>query len=290
MRVDLRQWQAFVTVAECGNYREAASRLHCTQPALSKQIQTLESQLGTSLLHRGRHGAEPTPQGQRLLRQAKALLAHASSFGQEARAVAAGLAGRLNIGFGLSSFELAPAWVADFAATHPEVRLHLQDQPSAMQEAQLLSGQLQVGFMRRPENGALAWQPLLSDRLVLAVPEKSWQGEGSDAVAQALCQAPLLQMVGRRCPGLSSQIARFLGARQLVGVIQEAEDIQTLVALVAAGLGNAILPASTAFIAGRGVRLCPLEGEHTQWEIGIGWHPDLEDPLTHRFVDRVLAG
>ena len=59
-------------------------------------------------------------------------------------------------------------------------------------------------------------------------------------------------MVGHRCPGLSQQIARFLGANRLSGIIQEAEDIQTLVVLVAAGIGNAIMPRSVGFIAGRG--------------------------------------
>lgn len=288
MRLDLRQLQAFVTVAEAGHYGVAAERLHISQPALTKQIQTLENQLGVSLLLRGRHGAEPSTQGQQLLNRARALLAHAQNFEQETRAISAGLAGRLNIGFGLSTFELAPRYVAQFSRRYTDVHLHLQDMTSALQETQLVSGQLQLGFMRAPTDSGLHWHPLIRDQLVLVVPEHNWRGNDTEAIEQMLAQAPLLQMAGRRCPGLTSQIARFIGARQLSGIIQEAEDIQTLVALVAAGLGNAILQASTAYIATRGVRLCPLQGEHTEWEIGLGWNPAIQDPVRQRFIDLVL--
>ncbi len=88
---------------------------------------------------------------------------------------------------------------------------------------------------------------MLTDRLVLAVPTLMTRPDpAAFDVEQALASQPLLQMVGHRCPGLSQQIAGFLGANRLTGMIQEAEDIQTLVALVAAGIGNAILRAVSA--------------------------------------------
>ena len=110
MRFDLRQLQAFVMLAESANYREAASRLFVTQPALTKQIQGLEQALGSTLFNRGRHGAELTAIGLQLLPQARALVDHGKGFERHALALASGAAGRLNIGFGLSSFALAPPW------------------------------------------------------------------------------------------------------------------------------------------------------------------------------------
>lgn len=290
MKFDLRQLQAFVTVAQTANYRAAAARLFITQPALTKQIQVLEQMLGCTLFHRGRHGAELTAAGRQLLVQANALVEQALEFERHALALAKGMAGQLRIGFGLSSFVLAPALVARFKQQAADVMVHLQDMPSAVQQEMLLSGQLQLGFMRRPQGTSLSEHRLLRDSLVLAVPTHLVGADpASFDVPTALASQPLLQMVGRRCPGLSQQIANFLGANRLTGVIQEAEDIQTLVALVAAGIGNAILPHSVSFIAGPEVTLYPLSGAHSSWEISVVWNPAFVDPLRDRFVALAMA-
>lgn len=290
MKFDLRQLHAFVTLAETANYREAANRLFVTQPALTKQIQGLEQALGSTLFNRGRHGAELTAIGVQLLSQARALVDHGKEFERHALALASGLAGRLKMGFGLSSFVLAPSLVARFKRQAPDVMVHLQDMPSAIQHEMLLSGQLQVGFMRRPQAPQLHEHRLLTDSLVLAVPT---QLIGPDPAAfdveHALVHQPLLQMVGHRCPGLTQQIANYLGANRLTGVIQEAEDIQTLVALVAAGIGNAILPRSVSFIAGPDVTLYPLSGPYSQWEISLVWNATFADPIRDQFLALVKA-
>ncbi|WP_421350142.1 LysR family transcriptional regulator [Aeromonas veronii] len=290
MKFDLRQLQAFVTLADTTNYREAASRLFITQPALTKQIQGLEQTLGCTLFKRGRHGAELTALGAQLLTQASALVEHGREFESHALAVASGVAGRIKIGFGLSSFALAPALVARFKQQVTDVMVHLQDMPSAIQQEQLLSGQLQLGFMRRPQVPQLQEHRLLIDRLVLAVPTRMTEPDPAVFdVQQALTSQPLLQMVGHRCPGLSQQIAGFLGANRLTGMVQEAEDIQTLVALVAAGIGNAILPRSVSFIAGPDVTLYPLSGPSSEWEVSMVWNPDFADPIRDHFVRQVIA-
>ncbi len=290
MKFDLRQLQAFVTLADTANYREAATRLFITQPALTKQIQGLEQALGSTLFNRGRHGAELTAIGAQLLTQASALVEHGKGFERHALALASGVAGRLKIGFGLSSFALAPSLVARFKQQVANVMVHLQDMPSAIQQEQLLSGQLQLGFMRRPDTPQLQEHRLLTDRLVLAVPTRMTTPDPAAFDLQpALASQPLLQMVGHRCPGLSQQIAGFLGANRLTGMIQEAEDIQTLVALVAAGIGNAILPRSVSFIAGPDVTLYPLSGPCSEWEISMVWNPGFADPIRDHFIQLAIA-
>ncbi|MGL5566687.1 MAG: LysR family substrate-binding domain-containing protein, partial [Plesiomonas sp.] len=250
----------------------------------------LEQTLGCTLFKRGRHGAELTALGAQLLTQASALVKHGREFERHALAVASGVAGRLKIGFGLSSFALAPALVARFKQQVTDVMVHLQDMPSAIQQEQLLSGQLQLGFMRRPQMPQLQEHRLLIDRLVLAVPTRMTEPDpAAFDVQQALTSQPLLQMVGHRCPGLSQQIAGFLGANRLTGMVQEAEDIQTLVALVAAGIGNAILPRSVSFIAGPDVTLYPLSGPSSEWEVSMVWNPDFADPIRDHFVRQVIA-
>ena len=250
----------------------------------------LEQALGNTLFNRGRHGAELTAIGAQLLTQASALVEHGKGFERHALALASGVAGRLKIGFGLSSFALAPSLVARFKQQVANVMVHLQDMPSAIQQEQLLSGQLQLGFMRRPDTPQLQEHRLLTDRLVLAVPTRMTTTDpAAFDLQQALASQPLLQMVGHRCPGLSQQIAGFLGANRLTGMIQEAEDIQTLVALVAAGIGNAILPRSVSFIAGPDVTLYPLSGPCSEWEISMVWNPAFADPIRDHFIQLAIA-
>ncbi|MBI3310426.1 MAG: LysR family transcriptional regulator, partial [Serratia liquefaciens] len=236
--MDIRQLRAFVVLAEQGNYRLAAERLCITQPALSKQIQALETLLGARLFNRGRQGAQLTASGQRLYPEAQTLVGQYSQFQQRALRVVQGEAGRLAIGFGLSSFHLAPQLVAAFRLRFPEVAVGLEDLPSERQYQLLLQGELQVGFVRLPVSTPLRASALLSDRLVLAAPSAlALQAETIMAQFNTL---PLLQLTPKRGRGLSDQSLRFIAAHQLApNVVQQAGDIQTLLALVAAGIGVA---------------------------------------------------
>lgn len=102
--MDIKQLRALVALAEQGNYRQAASLLCISQPALSKQIQALEALLDVRLFERGRQGAVLTAGGRRLYPEAQALVEQYQQFQRRARRVALGEAGRLALGFGLSSF------------------------------------------------------------------------------------------------------------------------------------------------------------------------------------------
>lgn len=83
MSLDLRQLRHFVEVAKCRNYAQAAGALGLSQPTLTRSIQALERQLGTRLLDRGRHGAQPTPVGEELLRRSRRLLQDADEAERE---------------------------------------------------------------------------------------------------------------------------------------------------------------------------------------------------------------
>lgn len=262
--MDNRQLRAFVALAELGRYHLAAERLCITQPALSKQIQAIELQLGTRLFERGRQGAQLTANGTALLPRARELLTHYEQFHLYALQVVKGETGRLALGFGLSSFHLAPQRVAAFRQRFPTVVVGLEDLPSERQYQLLLSGGLQAGFVRLPVVAPLQALPLLNDRLVLAAPRTMALQE--ENLLADFHRLPLLQLEPSRGRGLSEQALRFIAAQGLrANVVQQAEDIQTLLALVAAGIGVALLPHSIAFIAPAGVDILPLSGEQTQW-------------------------
>src|SRR4051794_25854294 len=125
--------RAFVAVADHRGFGRAAEHLRVTQPALTKQIQALERELGGVLFTRGRRGAELTSFGATLLPQARALVTEAYEFTQRARRLARGEVGHLTVGFGLSTIDIAPRAVAAFRQQRPEVEVSLEDLPSPVQ-------------------------------------------------------------------------------------------------------------------------------------------------------------
>ena len=286
--MDIRQLRAFVVLAEQGNYRLAAERLCITQPALSKQIQALEALLGARLFNRGRQVAQLTASGQRLYPEAQMLVGQHLQFQQRALQIVQGEAGRLAMGFGLSSFHLAPQLVAAFRQRFPEVAVGLEDLPSERQYQLLLQGELQVGFVRLPVSTPLRAAALLSDRLVLAAPAAL--ALKAETIIGQFNTLPLLQLTPKRGRGLSEQSLRFIAAHQLVpNVVQQAGDIQTLLALVAAGIGVALLPRSVSHIIPVGIDIPPLSGEQTEWQVGIAWNPQQVDVLRDNFIQVALT-
>jgi DNA-binding transcriptional LysR family regulator len=109
--------KAFVTLAEKGNYADAAQTLAVSQPALTKQINLLESTINVALFSRGRQGTSLTAGGKRLLPEAEKVLKQAGLFLQRAEGVAKGEEGMMAVGFGLSSFTFAASlpWGKRFA-------------------------------------------------------------------------------------------------------------------------------------------------------------------------------
>ncbi|MGW7685636.1 LysR family transcriptional regulator [Kribbella sp. NPDC054772] len=278
--MDLRLLRAFVTVARLRNFGAAAAELSTSQPALTKQIQVLERRLGAVLFSRGRNGARLTPAGELLLADALELLARSEAFERRAAQVASGAEGSLAIGFGLSGIELAPRAVALFRSRWPRVTISLTDLPSSVQFERLLAGSLQIGFVRLPVPAGLEHLRLRRDRLALAVPAD--QGLPRDLVGW-IDARPLIRLTPRRGPGLTAQINSLyaeLGCHPQV--LQEADDLQTVLALTAAGAGPAVVPQSAERIAPPEIRLVPLPGRAATWWTGAAWAT--RTPLTERFV------
>ncbi|QLK63625.1 LysR family transcriptional regulator (plasmid) [Enterobacteriaceae bacterium Kacie_13] len=283
--MNLRLLHAFVMLAEKENYADAADALAISQPALTKQINLLESTLSVSLFARGRHGTRLTTGGQLLLPEAKKVLKQNAVFLQHAVQVAKGGEGVIAAGFGLSSFLIAPQCIARFRAEYPGVEFRLEDMPSAHQYDMLHSGELQVGFVRVPPPAPLSYQVLFEDNLVLVVPE-----DNGLSLREWLKKLPLLRLYAERGRGLNAQTDRFLEEnRCFASSTQQAEDIQTIVALVIAGIGVALLPQSVTHIAPPGLKIIPLTGSATRWQVGIAWDAQTTDPVRDNFVKMVTG-
>jgi DNA-binding transcriptional LysR family regulator len=286
--MELKLLRAFLTVAELRHFGHAAEVLCVSQPALSKQIVALEESLGARLFERGRHGAEITTFGAGFLPDAQSLVRDADEIYSRARESSSGTRGYLRVGLGLSTLTLAPQLIAEFRRQCPKVSVTLNDLSSAEQGRRLLAGKLDVGFLRLPADSGLDAFAVLDEALALAVPQHArWKRIPTNL--EELNEQGFIGLARGRGPGLAAQIDRWCSEHGFVPrVTQQADDIQTVLAAVAAGVGAAFLPSRTQYLL-RDARVLPLRGAAAQWQVGLAWQAERDDPVMTRFVEFVRA-
>ncbi|QPB81316.1 LysR family transcriptional regulator [Proteus sp. GOKU] len=285
--MDTRLLNAFVVLAETEHFGEASSKLCISQPALTKQIKTLESQLGVTLFQRGRHGAKLTPEGQYLLSQSQSVLREARILEKQARQLSAPQKVELYAGFGLSSLNFITPLLAKFNHVHPDITVHIDDMPSNTMEDKLLLGELDLAFSRLPVTEPLKSISLVQERLMLAIPTQTIMVlEADDDPLHYFNTLGLIQLSPEKGKKLYQQIHDFLKHHQIKPrVLQQSQDIQTQLALVAAGLGMALVPKSAELICDKQkITLLPLSGLYTQWEIGVIWNNNIQNKDRDIFI------
>jgi DNA-binding transcriptional LysR family regulator len=276
--------RAFVAVADHGTFGAAARALAVTQPALTKQIQALEARIGGAVFRRGRQGAQLTPLGRTLLPDARDAVERLDAFELRARRLTAGGAGRLALGFGLSTIDIAPRAVAEFRRRHPDVGVTLDDMATAVQLERLRRGQLDAGFVRLPVGPDLSVLELGGDELLLAVPAGV---DPEPGVRALVARHGLVSLTHSKGPGLAGQVDHYLKA---VGirprVLQRANDLQTVMALVAGGVGVALVSAGArVVVAPDRVRWLPVDHDAGRWRIGVVWASGEPAPALAAFLE-----
>ncbi|PJC85594.1 LysR family transcriptional regulator [Vibrio sp. HA2012] len=285
--MDLDQLRTFCQLAEDGNYRVASEHLCITQSALTKKIQRLEAHTGLALFDRGRQGACLTQAGRTLLPEARRMLKSLEAFQALTNLVIEGTTGYLNIGFGISSYHLAPRYIAQFKHIFPNIHITLNDMPSHYQTKALLRGELQLGFNRLPVATPLRGVKLSSDHLVVAIHQSRIIDESN--VWDSLLHLDYLRLNPERGQGLSKQIETlFIERNQVLHPVQEADDILTLLALVSANLGFTIVPASVKYITNDNIRFIPLSRSGAVWDIGLIWNENIDNPARDNFIQCIV--
>ena len=280
--LDLRRLQVFAAVAELGSLSAAAVKLSYTQPAVSRQIATLEQEVGARLLERGARGAQLTPAGELLLEHARVLLARAAATKQQLTALVRLEAGLLRLGsFAAANVWLLPAAVAGFSRSHPGVQLTLAGGDAAGATAALERGDLDLALVTDWDLPGGAWPQrierlhLLDDELRVALPPgHPLAGRERVAVADLAAET---WVEGARPDGLGplERCARAAGFHARVGFV--CDDWSGKQALVAAGaavmlLPSLALPAARPELVVRRLEPTPCRGVYAAWP-GAGWRP-----------------
>jgi DNA-binding transcriptional LysR family regulator len=288
--MELRHLRYFVAVGDALNFGRAALALHIAQPPLSRAIRALEEELGTALFRRGARGATLTAAGAALMPEARRLLRDAEALRQNARQYAAGEAGTLAVGFvSTASYNVLPRIVPAFRARRPGVRLALREATSDVQVPALVAGEIDVGFLIAGSvPPSLAYEPLHREPMIVALPaRRRWP---SRVQLRRLAREPFILFPREVAPELHDAIialCRAAGFSPRIG--QEAIQMQTIVSLVAGGMGVALVPASLEHLGRDGVVYRPLAERGPRVEVGLAWRAADDSPLTRAFVAEARA-
>lgn len=261
----LNQLRYFVLLAEELHFRRTAELLGITQAPLSLAIQELERELGGKLFHRTRRRVELTEVGLMLQENARSILARIDRTVDEIRNMLNGEAGMLRIGFTAASSLLSffPSLVHSFRTKYPDIRIILEDMPSASQITALQARELDVGIIRTPPRfkppADIATTLLLTDPLVVAMNSTHHLSSKREIILSDLRDERFIFYPRSYGVGIYDYFIQLCGKRSFVPVIvQEAKEASTIIGLVATGLGIAVVPSSLRYIGIPNVMYVPL--------------------------------
>lgn len=281
MDLDMRRLRYFVALAEELNYRAAAQRLHLAQPVLSRQIKTLERELGAQLFVRDHTGTRLTAAGEQLREDASALLASVDGLRRRVTAVATG--GRtLTVGF-MPGLTITAATRA-FAAAHPDVSVEVLRTDWTDQAGVLHDGRVDVGFVRTPiDLTGLSSVSLFFEPHVALVPAEHPLA-GRDAVDIGDLTGDVLLQSADAIPEWKT----LPGHETHLGPAPAARSVEEKLEWVAGGRGFSALPQSVADYYRRpDIVALPLRDVQPN-EVRLAWLGDRPTPVLVRdFVDVV---
>lgn len=287
-RVELRHLRSFVVAADELHVGRAAARLHLTQPSLSRQIAALERDVGVPLFTRIRRRFGLTPAGEIFLTAAREIVRRADDAARDAQRAHRGELGTLRLRFVQSAtFEALPRLLAAFRAAHPDVTLDVEAMTTIRQVAALRDGQIDIGLLRPPiSEPSLTTRVISRDPLVAVLPAGHPLARRRRLPLAALADEPFVLYTRASGPSVQGAIlGHCIGAGFSPRIIQEAADVQTIVSLVAAGLGVSLLIAPTPPTAERAVAYRPLRDDLPPWELALAWSTDNETPVLSRFLN-----
>jgi DNA-binding transcriptional LysR family regulator len=264
--MDLRQLRYFLAVAEERSVTRAATRLHITQPPLSVQLARLEHELGVALFVRHRRGVDLTEAGSHLVEHARRVLSEVDAAAESVRRTGQGRSGRLTLAFVAAiAWSVLPPLLRRFRATRPGVELRFLEDHTAAVAEHVRSRRADLGLVHLPPGGAasgvgpdLDVAVVRREPLVAVVPRERADDLGSRVDLNRLTTERFL------CPswsGWGGLAPHLLGACRLSGFepeLHEVDLVQSAVALVGAGLGVSVLPASVERVCGPDAVTLPL--------------------------------
>lgn len=293
--MELRHLRYFVAVAEELHFSQAAERLHISPPSLTEQIRNLEQELGAPLLTRTKRNVALTDAGAHFLEEARATLQQAEHAALVARLAGRGEIGQVEIGYASSPAcaGLVTAAMTAYRRTHPQVSLSLSPMKAARQLEQLAEGRLDVGFLRAPARYPVGISAVIIARqpVVIALPSDHKLAENGSISAAMLAEERFLAPTSETEVGLFQHTAAVGQQGKFVArIVDRIPDLLTILTLVAAGVGIAVVPASCSCLQIPGVVYKPLSPQTKQVEFAAAFRRNERAPAVKAFIQQLRAG
>ncbi|WP_072445333.1 MULTISPECIES: LysR family transcriptional regulator [Burkholderia] len=277
--------RSFLVLAATSNFGRAAVVLNLSQPALSRQINRLEEEIGGLLFSRGRRGAQLTELGRIFTVEARQFVEQHDALLERGRQIATGEVGELRIGFGFWAINVVTTSVLRFRHQYPDVRIRLEDLSSADQARGLADGSLDIAFMRLTKDKTLLQYPLAADYPVFVLPRDFPMADRMVSM-KTLYDQPFVLIARDRAPDFhkaAMDLFERYGVRP--NLVQEASEFYSVQALVTAGLGVSLMPASAVKLSIAGLRLRFVAASKQKWELGVAVRREQLPAPAKRFLN-----
>lgn len=289
MMFELGQLRCFVAVVEELHFGRAAERLHMTQPPLSRQIQILEQRVGTQLLNRSNRTVGLTPAGRAFFPEAVSILQRADAAALLARRIAAGGSGSLNIGFtAAAGYSVLPDVLRRIRLRFPDTVISLKELVSTVQLDALNAGEIDIGLNRAiHQHSNLACIPIRSEALLLAIPEREayrWPDDPTLACLDG--QRIIMYSPYDAGPFYQLLMRRFEEEGVVPDIVESVGQMHTMLALVSAGIGAALVSESCLRLQFEGVTYRRLSSEMVSTV--CAYRRDNENPVLRLFARDIL--
>jgi len=291
--MELRHLRYFVAVGDEEHYGRAALRLRVVQPALSRQIQDLEQEVGFKLFERLPRGVKLSPAGKLFLEDARRILQDVNEAAARAARVARGQSGTLRVGFSENASwrGVVPESLRRFREIRPDAELQLQPLPSLEQLEAIRSGRLDAGFVldmpkADPELERLR---VAIQRIELAVPTGHPLTKLKELRLRDLTDASFVWFPRRASPALYDRLMRecFRGGLKSPRIVQDALNEATILSLVATGLGVGWVLGTARWRCPKSVVITSVVDLNVPLLLALAWRKDNKSPLLASFVAEV---
>jgi DNA-binding transcriptional LysR family regulator len=293
--MELRHLRYFVAVGEEQHYGRAARRLRVAQPALSRQIQDLEEELGFKLFERLPRGVKLSTAGKLFLEDARRILQELSEAAVRADRVARGQAGTLRIGFAENASwrGVVPDSFRRFRQQQPDAELQLQPAASLAQLEAIRSDRLDAGFVNfMPKaDPDLDQLPVAINHVELATPKRHPLTKLKILRLRNLTDAPFVWFPRRDSPAFYDQLMRecYRGGLKSPRIVQEGLNEATILSLVATGLGVGWVLGTARWRCPKSVVIMSVVDLNMPLTLALVWRKDNPSPLLAGFVGKVQS-
>lgn len=287
--MELRHLRAFRVVAEELNFSRAAKKLHVAQPALSRTIADLESEMEVRLLNRDTHGVALTDAGALFLERVRQILEDTQEAVTQAQRRSRGETGSLRIGFiGTLSQKLLPNLLHAYRAKFPAVDLVIRELGPTQQREKILSGQLDcgfIGFAVDSSESELGTFIVGEDDLVAAIPAEHPLAKKPSLRLADLKNEAFYLTAQANAPVFNPWLIKLCQKSGFEPrITRETDRAATVLNYVAAGFGVSLFPSALAALATPGVCFMPLTGRLPKYRYKLAWAKNNPNEALLQFV------